>query len=296
MNARSRRGVGRRSRPARIGRRALLSAIAASMTLGSRALAARSGAAATDEAPVELTVYAAASTRDALQAIAAEYEKNHDVELVFNFGSSGDLAKQILAANKADLLLSADEVEMDRVAEEELVLEGSRKALLSNQLVVVEPIDPEQPDVSLFTRPFSAEQLARSEVTRLALANVDTVPAGRYAKEWLRKVKQWDAVEGKVLPAVDVRAALAAVESGGAQAGIVYRTDAARSKKARIAFAVPIEDGPKISYPLAVLRDRPHTEEAKAFAQYLVGQAAREIFERNGFVMLVPKPPAPGEK
>jgi molybdate transport system substrate-binding protein len=242
------------------------------------------------EDPIELTIYAAASTRDVMQAIDAKYSKAHDLVLVFNFGSSGDLSKQIIAANKADVFLSADEKEMDRVAAEKLLLDGTRKALLSNQLVVIEPIDPAQAEHSIFTKPFTVEQLARPEVRLLSLANVETVPAGRYAKEWLEKKMQWDAVKARVLPAVDVRAALAAVESAGAQAGIVYRTDVARSKKARTVFAVPIDEGPKISYPVAVLKERPHTEEAKALVDYLCGTEAREIFEENGFLVLVPKP------
>lgn len=247
--------------------------------------------AASPQNPIELSVYAAASTRDALQAIAAKYEKEHAIRLVFNFGSSGDLSKQIIAANKADVFLSADEKEMDRVATEKLVLDGTRKALLSNQLVVIESIDPADTEASLFAKPFTVEQLARPEIVRLSLANVETVPAGRYAKEWLEKKGQWTAVQEKVLPAVDVRAALAAVESAGAQAGIVYRTDVARSKKARVVFAVPIDEGPKISYPVTVLKDRPHAEEAKAFVDHLGGPAAREIFEQHGFIVLAPRVP-----
>ncbi len=241
------------------------------------------------EDPVEITVYAAASTRDALQAIDAKYSKENKVKLVFNFGSSGDLSKQIIAANKADVFLSADEKEMDRVAAEKLVLDGTRRPLLSNQLVVIEPIDPQKPEYSVFSTPFSVEQLARPEVQRLSLANVETVPAGRYAKEWLEKKEQWTAVKDRVLPALDVRAALAAVESAGAQAGIVYRTDVTRSKQARIVYTVPIEDGPKISYPVAVLQDRPHVDEAKAFVAFLSGPVAREVFDENGFIVLVPK-------
>src|SRR5262249_28314280 len=121
-------------------------------------------------------------------------------------------------------------------------------------------------------------------------ANTETVPAGRYAKEWLDKKGQWKALEGRVLPGVDVRAALAAVEAAGAQAGIVYRTDAARSKKGRGVFAGPLEDGPEITYPVAVLKDRPHAAEAKAFVEYLGSTTARELFEQNGFIVLGAKP------
>jgi molybdate transport system substrate-binding protein len=237
---------------------------------------------------VEITVYAAASLRDSLQAIAADYDKANGTKIVFNFGSSGDLARQILAASKADLFFSADEKEMDRVAADGRIEESSRRIVLSNQLVVIEPIDPEHPEASIFKKPFEVEELARPEVRRLSLADTATVPAGRYAKAWLEKKGVWDRVKDRVLPGVDVRAALAAVESAGADAGIVYRTDAAVSKKARVVYAVPIAEGPAISYVLAVLKDRPRAREAHGLAEYLAGPQSRAVFVRFGFV--VPEP------
>lgn len=236
---------------------------------------------------VELSVYAATSTRDALQALEPAYERDHEVDLVFDFGSSGDLSKQIVAAGKADVFLSADDAEMDTVEEKGLVAAGTRRALLSNQLVVIEPADAP----SIFATPFEPSQLADPRVVRLSLGNVETVPAGRYAKAWLEKTGTWKAVADRVLPAVDARATLAAVESGGARAGIVYRTDAARSKKARIVFAVPMDRGPKITYPLAVIAGRPAEKEARAFGDFLASPAARATFEESGFVFL---PSAPG--
>src|SRR5262245_58840752 len=104
---------------------------------------------------VELAVYAAASTRDALQTIEGAYEREHAVDLVFNFGSSGDLSNQIVAAAKADVFLSADEKEMDKVEAAKLLASGTRRALLSNQLVVIEPAD----GASSFTPPFDPSQL-----------------------------------------------------------------------------------------------------------------------------------------
>jgi molybdate transport system substrate-binding protein len=238
-------------------------------------------------APVELAIYAATSTRDALQALEAGYEKEHGVDLVFNFGSSSDLSQQIVAAAKADVFLSADDKEMEKVAEAKLVADGTRRALLSNQLVVIEPADGE----SIFTTPFEPTQLAGERVKHLSLGNVETVPAGRYAKAWLEKVNVWKDVSERVLPGVDVRAALAAVESAGAQAGIVYRTDVARSKKARIVFAVPADQGPKISYPVAVIAGRPNDKEARAFAEFLASAPAGKVFTEYGFVFLGVPPP-----
>jgi molybdate transport system substrate-binding protein len=237
----------------------------------------------------ELTIYAAASTRDALTAIQKRYaEIAPSVKLVFNFGSSGDLSKQIIAAAKADVFLSADEKEMDRVAAEKLVLDGTRRDLLSNQLVVIEPVDSDHPEASIFTKPFTPNQLARPEVKLLSLANVESVPAGRYAKAWLEKTGTWNNVSERVLPGVDVRAALGAVEAAGAQAGIVYKTDVARSKKARIVFAVPVSEGPRIIYPVAVIAGRPGEKEARAFVDYLASPSGRESFQEFGFVFPAP--------
>lgn len=230
-------------------------------------------------AVVEVVVYAATSTRDVLLELEEDYERSHGVELTFNFGSSGDLARQIVAAAQADVFLSADEQEMDRVEAAELLLAGTRRSLLSNQLVVVEPAD----SPSCFAAPFDPAQLARPEVERLSLADVESVPAGRYAKAWLEGRGIWDAVVSRVLPGVDARAALAAVESGGAQAGIVYRSDAARSSRARIVHEVPLDEGPEISYPVAVLADRTHAAQARAFAEFLASPAARATFEARGF-------------
>jgi molybdate transport system substrate-binding protein len=232
------------------------------------------------QARVELTVYAATSTRDALQALEAGYERTHAVDLVFDFASSSDLAKRIVAGRKADVFLSADDKAMDEVDAAKLLAAGSRRVLLSNQLVVVEPLAT----ASVFATPFEPAMLAADGVQRLSLGNVETVPAGRYARAWLEKVGVWERVADRVLPGVDVRAALAAVESGGAQAGIVYRTDAAISKQIRTVYAVPLEEGPVIRYPLAVLAERPHETAAREFAAFLGSAEARETFESFGFV------------
>ncbi len=230
--------------------------------------------------PVELTVYAAASTRDAIGAINAVFEAEHPVKILVNFGSSGDLSRQIVAAAKADVFLSADEKELDRVERAGLLALNSRRSLLSNQLVVIEPIAAPLPQA----QSFSSAVLASTAVKHLSLANVETVPAGRYAKTWLESKNLWTAVADRVLPAIDVRSALAAVESGGAEAGIVYRTDVIHSSKARIAFTIPMEDGPRISYPVAVLAGRPHMPESQAFVDFLCSERSKKIWEGQGFV------------
>ncbi|HVQ26234.1 MAG TPA: molybdate ABC transporter substrate-binding protein, partial [Planctomycetota bacterium] len=233
-----------------------------------------------DERP-ELVVYAAASLRDVLQELAPAAEAGSDARLVFNFGSSGDLARQILAADAADLFFSADEREMERVASAGRIEPATRRALLANELVVIEPAD-ERP--SLFRTPFEPAQLA--DLPQVSLADPESVPAGRYARAWLEARGAWAAVAPKVVPAVDVRAALAAVESGALRAGIVYRTDAARSTRVRVVFAVPSTEGPEIRYPLAVLKGRPEAGRARELALYLASEEALAVFARHGFVPL----------
>ena len=229
--------------------------------------------------PPEIMVYAAASLRDALQELAPGCEQATGTRLVFNFGASNDLARQIQAAGKADVFFSADESWMDKVEETGLVDTASRRSLLSNRLVVVA-----RPDV---TWPIdSAGALARAPARHLSIANPEAVPAGRYARAWLEQCGVWDQVHDRVLPAVDVRAALAAVESGAAELGIVYATDALLSRKTRVRYVVSEQEGPRIRYPIAALRDRPHAEASRAVATWMAGPEAGKVFERFGFIRL----------
>jgi len=178
-------------------------------------------------AAAEVTVFAAASLTDALKEIATAYEGSSGDKLVFNFGASSILARQIQEGAPADLFFSADEAKMDSLAKGGLVTKETRRSLLSNTLVIVVPAD------STLTLATPAD-LATSKVRVLALAEPQSVPAGIYAKEWLKSLKLWSKVIDKVIPTENVRAALAAVESGNADLGIVYKTDAGISKKVRI--------------------------------------------------------------
>jgi molybdate transport system substrate-binding protein len=229
----------------------------------------------------KLVVHAAASLRDALQELAPAAEAELDAHLVFNFGASGDLARQILAGGAADVFFSADERELERVAAAGLLEPGTRAAPLANQLVVIEPAGRE----SLFTEPFEPAQLAAARLELLALGEPESVPAGRYARRWLECHDLWRGLDERILPCVDVRAALAAVETGEVRAGLVYATDAARSRRARIVYAVPLAEGPPVVYALAALAGRPDAERPRALAQYLTEDAALDVFERHGFVV-----------
>lgn len=226
----------------------------------------------------DLNVFAAASLTDALREIKAAYEKESGDRLSLSLGASSTLARQIQEGAPADLFLSADEAKMDSLEKRNLVLAGTRKSVLSNTLVIVVPVDSGLPVAS-------PADLAGPRVRALALAEPRSVPAGIYAQEYLRKVKLWEKVSGRVIPTENVRAALAAVESGNVDAAIVYKTDARISKKVRIAYEVPREEGPVISYPFAVVSESRNPEAARRFLRYLESPAALAVFRKLGFVV-----------
>ena len=226
----------------------------------------------------EITVFAAASLTDSLKEIAGAYEKQSGDKVVFNFGASSTLARQIEEGAPADIFFSADEAKMDGLEKKGLILKETRKSRLSNALVIVVAAE-RGAAIS------SPKDLASDKVKRLALAETKTVPAGIYAKEFLQKQDLWGAVEDKVVPAENVRAALAAVESGNAEAGIVYRTDAAISKKVKVAYEVPRSGGPDISYPLAIVKETKQPELATHLLNYLDSKEAGKVFEKYGFIV-----------
>jgi molybdate transport system substrate-binding protein len=226
----------------------------------------------------EINVYAAASLSDSMRQIGTDYEKSSGDKIVFNFGASSFLARQISEGAPADIFFSADEAKMDDLQKKGLIVPGTRKSRLSNQLVIVTASD----NGAVFQSP---ADLAGPAVKRVALADPKAVPAGIYAKEYLQKLKLWESLEPKVVPTENVRAALAAVESGNVEAGIVYKTDAAISKKVKISYEVPVADGPKISYPMALIKGSAQPQAAQ-FLKYLDTDAAGKVFETNGFIVL----------
>src|SRR6266446_903998 len=167
-----------------------------------------------------LTVFAAASLSDALKEVAVSYERQSVDRIVFNFGASSMLARQIQEGAPADVFFSADESRMDVLEKAGLIVKETRRSRLSNSLVIVVAADNPVPI-------HSAGDLAGDAVKRIALADPKAVTAGIYARAYLDQAKIWPAVQGKIVPTENVRAALAAVESGDVDAGIVYKTDAA---------------------------------------------------------------------
>jgi molybdate transport system substrate-binding protein len=221
----------------------------------------------------EVLVFAAASLTDALKEVALAFEADRGHKVSFSFAGSNDLARQIKAGAQADVFFSADAARMDDIQRAGLVRPEDRVDVLGNRLVVVVPVEASS---SIKT----VTDLAGVE--RLALANPEAVPAGIYAKGWLEAAGLWAAVAPKVVPTLDVRAALAAVESGNVTAGVVYRTDARISKRVRVALEVPKDQTPRIVYPLARLWSSTKPG-ASAFVSWLVSERGLAVFERHGF-------------
>lgn len=227
----------------------------------------------------ELLVFAAASTADALSELGAAFEADTGVKVRISAGASSDLARQIIAGAPADLFLSADLAQMDRLIQANRVTPESVRKLLSNQLVIIARSEGAAPLRSL-------DQL---DGKSLALADPEAVPAGVYARKWLESKGRWNALRDRVVPTLDVRAALTAVATGSARFGIVYATDAASSKKVEVVYRVPISEGPPIIYPVAKLL-RSKKEMALRFLQSLSSLRAEKIFVRYGFRFLPTAP------
>lgn len=228
--------------------------------------------------PIELNVSAAVSLREALIRIAPACERRAGARLLYNFGASSDLARQIEAGGEADIFFSADEEWMDRLESADLVESASRRSLLSNRLVIV---CPEGSDLAVR----SGADLTRPEVRRLSLADPRAVPAGKYARAWLIKTGVWSEIESRIVPALDARAALAAVESGAADAGVIYRTDAALSKTVRVVYEVPAGETPAISYCAGVIAAGRHPDAARGMLSCFAAPEAMRIFEELGFIV-----------
>lgn len=225
-----------------------------------------------------ILVFAAASLTDALREIGISWERSAGVGVIFNFGASSLLARQIREGAPADLFLSADEAQTDGLEKAGLVEAGTRRSILSNTLVIVVPEDS--------TTPLrSPRELTASHVRRIALGEPAHVPVGIYSKRFLEGIGIWSLVAPRVVPTESARATLAAVESGNVDAGIVYRTDALVSKKVKIAFEVPSAEGPVISYPFALVKGAPQEAAARRFLEHLRSPAVRAVFARHGFLV-----------
>jgi molybdate transport system substrate-binding protein len=251
---------------------ATLTRIAAALVL-----AAACGAVRADT----ILVFAAASLKEALDAAARPFEAATGHRVSASYAASNALAKQIEGGAPASLFISADTDWVDYVEQRHLVVPGSRRDLLGNDLVLIAPARSKAqvklaPGVSL---------AALLGDKRIALANPDAVPAGKYARAAFTALGAWGAIEGKVAATDNVRAALALVARGEAPLGVVYRTDAMAEKNVRIVDAFAAGMHPPIVYPMVQLKGAA-TPASAALASYLGSAQARAIFESFGFKSL----------
>ncbi|TCL91752.1 molybdate transport system substrate-binding protein [Rhizobium sp. PP-WC-2G-219] len=229
----------------------------------------------------KVTVFAAASLKNALDAVNDAWQQQSGHAVTASYAASSALAKQIEAGAPADIFISADLAWMDDVAGKTLVREDSRSTLLGNRLVLVAP--------AADARPVEIGQgfdlKARLAGGKLAMGAVDSVPAGKYGKAALEKLGVWSSVEKDVAGAENVRAALLLVSKGEAPLGIVYETDAAADPSVKIVGTFPESSHPPIVYPIAILSESTHPD-AAAYLDFVRSPAAKPLFEAQGFTVL----------
>lgn len=223
----------------------------------------------------QVVVSAAVSLTDVLQQLVPIYQARTGDRVVLNLGSSNTLARQISFGAGADVFISADDAQMNAVAAR--IDSASRVALLNNQLAIAVPDDRPR----TFT---SVRGLLDPAIRRIAIGDPAAVPAGVYAKQYLQMLGIWTELSMKIVPSGSVRLALAAVESGAADAAIVYHTDIATAAHAREALVIPASEGPRIVYPAALVRSGSNPEGARRLLAFLRSPEAAAVFTRAGFL------------
>jgi molybdate transport system substrate-binding protein len=231
----------------------------------------------------KVTVFAAASLKNALDAVNAACEADVGEAATVSYAASSALAKQIEEGAPADVFMSADLDWMKYLSDKNLIKADTETKLLGNSIVLVAPADSSA-SVEIGANFDLASLLGDG---RLAMANVDAVPAGKYGKASLESLGVWASVEGKVAQAENVRAALALVSTGEAPLGIVYKTDAAADPKVKVVDTFPEDSHPPIIYPVAQTAESKDAE-TPAFLKCLQSAKAKELFEAQGFTVLAP--------
>jgi molybdate transport system substrate-binding protein len=225
---------------------------------------------------VTLTVSVAASLQEAMAAIKPLYEQQSpEVNIVYNFGSSGALQYQIEQGAPVDIFISAAPKQMNALEKEGFLLENTRKNLLGNQIVLI--VTKANNNITKF------QDLTKNDVKKIALGNPKSVPAGQYAKEVLESFNLSDKLTSKFIFAKDVRQVLFYVETGNVDAGLVYATDAKISDKVKVVATAPENSHSPLIYPVAAIENSQHPEAAAAFIQFLFSESAQELFRKYGF-------------
>ncbi|HEX8463201.1 MAG TPA: molybdate ABC transporter substrate-binding protein [Abditibacterium sp.] len=222
----------------------------------------------------EITVSAAASLREVLTEIGANYRKAQpQTRLNFNFGSSGTLQKQIEAGAPVDVFIAAASKNIAALASQGAIDGATQRLFAGGELVLIAPRESKLRSLS---------DLKLPSVRTLALGGPG-VPAGDYARQTLRFLKLSDAVAPKIVNGKDVRAVLAQVAAGNADAGFVYRTDALSSRAVRVVAVAPAQSHAPVRYPMAVVKEAPNRAGALRFWRYLSSSSAKKVLQRRGF-------------
>lgn len=224
----------------------------------------------------KLLVFAAASLAEPLSELGVKFSTANDVRIDFNFDGSGSLAQSIRRGAPADVFIAAGPIPMSLLDNEKRIADTGRFVLLTNRLVLVSPVNVAKPIRSL-------GQLTTPTVERIAIADPRLAPVGWYAQQTLKGLGMWEELEPKIIPAPSVRVGLAYVENGFVDAGIVYQTDAVRSKKVRIVSLLPEDSHSPIVYPTAVINATEQNELAVQFLEFLRLDSATRLFESYGF-------------
>jgi len=231
-------------------------------------------------AQTTLTVSAAASLKDALVETEAAYKQSHgNVAFANNFGSSGTLAAQIDQGAPVDAFISAAAKPMDDLIAKGLIVAGTRRNLLGNTLVLIAPLDSNLHDF---------QGLADRSIRLIALGDPASVPAGLYGKQALMSLHLWDRLNAKLVLGKDVRQVLTYVETGNADAGLVYATDAKISTKVRMIATAPESTHEPIVYPAAIVKGSRNEEASRRFIEFLRSPMAQAIFVQHGFTIAAP--------
>ncbi len=228
----------------------------------------------------DVTVFAAASLSDALQDISKSYQQQTGHSVVISFAASSVLARQIESSSGADMFISADTDWMDYLDKRGLIAHETRRNLLANHLVLIAPATA---NIALKIAPHF-DILGALAGGRLAVADTDSVPAGKYAKTALTSLGVWNAVVNHLAQGENVRVALTYVARGETPLGIVYTTDAMSDQRVRIVGAFPDNSHQPIIYPVALTKEAKPL--AKEFLDYLSGPQAQAIFQKDGFIIL----------
>lgn len=228
----------------------------------------------------DVLVFAASSLSNALDEITAQWHRATGKNVAISYGASGTLIRQIEQGARADLFISADPDWMDYGQQRNLINPETRSNLIGNRIVLIAPQDA---DIKMHIEPgFDLASLLNGG--RLAMGNVEAVPAGEYGKFALERLGCWESVKDKVVQAEDVRAALRLVSRGEAALGIVYQTDAMSDRTVKIVGVFPKETHPPIIYPIALTRQA-ISPDAREFLNYLRSPSALTTFERQGFTL-----------